>query len=370
MPVTVVTVASSDVSIGGDWVGTLDGDVNAQIQPQVSGYLVKQLYKEGSVVTKGQVLFEIDPRPFRTVVEQATGQLGQAHAQLAQAEAVLGLAKINLNRDAPLAAEHAIAQSQADSDQAQLGQAQANVESAHAAIATAQANLDNAKLNLEFTEVRSLVNGVAGQATTQVGSLVSPQSVLTAVSRLDPIRVYFSISDREYLGLVKREGQGKDLLQSASRLPLTLSLTDGDTYPYKGYMTFVDRQINQQTGAIRVAATFQNPNNILRPGQYARVQAQTQIVHGAILVPQKALLDLQGTDQVYTVGPDKKVHIVTVTLGQQSGSSWIVTSGIKPGTQVITDNLQKLGEGAAVDPHVSQTPTEDPSASAAAKEKQ
>jgi membrane fusion protein (multidrug efflux system) len=372
LPVTVISATPTDVPIGGDWVGTLDGEINAQIQPQVSGYLIKQLYKEGASVTKGEVLFEIDPRPFRAVVEQATGQLDEARAQRAQAEAVLGLAKINLNRDGPLAEQHAIAQSQADNDKAQLAQAEANVESAQAAIATAQANVTAAKLNLDFTEVRSLVDGIAGQATTQVGSLVNPQSVLTAVSRLNPIRVYFSISDREYLGLVKREGKEKDLLQSAARLPLTLSLADGDTYPFKGYMTFVDRQINPQTGAIRVAATFPNPGNILRPGQYARVQAQTQVIRGAILVPQKAVEDLQGTDQVYTVGPNNKVHIVSVTLGEQSGNNWIVAAGLRPGVQVIINNLQKLGEGASVEPHPSRgLAIESPASNAVAtKEKQ
>ena len=204
MPVDVVTVQQSDVPVSNEWVGTLDGFVNAQIQPQVSGYLIKQNYREGSVVQKGQVLFEIDPRPFQAALQQAEGQVGQAQGAVGQAQAQLQLAQINVNRDTPLAAEHAIAQSQLDNEKQQAAQAEASVASARASVAAAQAAVANAKLNLGFTEVRSLISGVAGQATTQVGNLVGPQSVLTSVSQLDPIKVYFSISDSEYLGLIKR----------------------------------------------------------------------------------------------------------------------------------------------------------------------
>ncbi|HEX5284740.1 MAG TPA: efflux RND transporter periplasmic adaptor subunit [Bryocella sp.] len=357
MPVQVTTAQQSDVPITNDWVGTLDGFVNANIQPQVSGYLIKQDYREGSVVQKGQVLFEIDPRPFQAALQQAQGQLGQAQGSVGQAQAQLQLAQINVNRDTPLAAEHAIATSQLDTEKQAATQAQATVRSAQAAVATAQAAIANAKLNLGFTQVRSLITGVAGQATTQVGNLVGPQSVLTSVSQLDPIKVYFSISDSEYLSLIHRANQSNaDLLRASSNLPLTLTLSNGSVFPHTGRIIFVDRQMNQQTGAIRIAASFPNPGNILRPGQFARVRAQTNVLHNALLVPQSAVQELQGIEQVYTVGPDNKVHVVNVTLGPQHGQDWVITSGLQPGTQIILTNIQKLKEGVPVSPQPTSTP--------------
>ncbi len=359
LPVSVVRAATADVPLKNDWVGTLDGFVNANIQPQVSGYLVRQLYREGSPVSKGQVLFEIDPRPFQALVAQAQGQVGQAQGQLGQAQAQQGLAQINVTRDAPLAEQRAIAQSQLDNDKQQVLNVQAGVRTAQAAIAAAQANVATAKLNLGFTEVRSLISGVAGQATTQVGNLVSPQSVLTAVSQLNPIKVYFSISDSEYLALTHRAAAGNgDLLRSSAKLPLTLTLANGDAYPQTGHIVFVDRQINQQTGAIRIAAAFPNPGNVLRPGQFGRVAANTEVLHNALLVPQVAVTELQGTEQVYTVGADNKVHVVNVVLGPQAGTNWVIKSGLAPGAQVITDQLQKLKEGAPVSPHAAPATTE------------
>ena len=358
MPVSVVPVQQKDVALTGDWVGTLDGYTNAQIQPQVSGYLVRQLYKEGSAVQKGQVLFQIDPRPFQAIVDQAQGTIGQAQGQLGQAQAQLGLAQINVNRDTPLAEQHAIATSQLDNDKQSAAQAQASVASAKAAIAAAQAQAATARLNLGFTQVRSLISGVAGQATTQVGNLVSPQSVLTSVSTLNPIKVYFSISDSEYLALAgaDRAGHG-DLLKSSARIPLTLTLGNGQRYPQTGHIVFVDRQINQQTGAIRLAGAFDNPGNLLRPGQFGHIAAVTQTVHNALLVPQSAVQELQGQEQVYTVGPGNKVHVVDVTLGPQSGNNWIIKSGLASNAQIITDQLQKLREGAPVSPQTAPATT-------------
>jgi len=347
MPVSVVHVQPSDVAIGSEWVGTLDGNVNAQIQPQVSGYLIQQTYREGSSVAKGQVLFEIDPRPFQAVVDQAA-------AQVEQAKAAYGLTQTNVNRDTPLAAAHAVAQSQLDTEKAQMAQAEATIKAA-------EANLNTAQLNLGFTHVRSLISGVAGQATTQVGNLVSPQSVLTSVSQLDPIRVYFSLSDKEYLGLISRlKHGGDDLLKSADAVPLTLKLGDGSTFPSKGRIVFVDRQMNQQTGAIRVAATFPNPGNILRPGQFGRVSANTEVAHNVILVPQAAVADFQGQKQIYTVAANNTVHVVNVTVGAESGSNVVILSGLTPGTDIIMDNLQKLREGAPVNPHATAPQTVTP----------
>lgn len=352
MPVDVVTAQQADVPITNEWVGTLDGFVNANIQPQVTGYLIKQDYREGSLVKKGQVLFEIDPRPFQAALAQAQGQVGQAQGAVGQAQAQLQLAQINVNRDTPLAAEHAIAQSQLDNEKQQAAQAQASVATAKASVAAAQAAVANARLNLGFTQVRSLITGVAGQATVQVGNLVNPQSVLTAVSQLDPIKVYFSISDNEYLALTHRSSSSNtDLLRASSDLPLTLTLANGTVFPHTGRIIFVDRQMNQSTGAIRVAASFPNPGNVLRPGQFARVRAQTQVLRNALLVPQAAVQEMQGIEQVYVAGADNKVHISNVTLGPQHGQDWVITSGLAPGARVIVSNLQKLKEGVPVSAH-------------------
>ena len=355
LPVSVVQIEPTDVPLTGEWVGTMDGFVNAQIQPQANGYLIKQDYREGSEVAKGQVLFEIDPRPFQAALDQAEGQLNQAKAQVGQAEAQLALAQINVNRDTPLAQAHAIAQSQLDTETQTKAQNDAAVASAKATVTAAQAAVDNAKLNLGFTEVRSLISGVAGQATTQVGNLVNTQSVLTSVSQLNPIKVYFSISDSEYLALTQRtRAQGGDLLKNASTVPLSLTLANGEVFPQKGHIEFVDRQINPQTGAIRIAATFPNPGNVLRPGQFGRVKAATEIRRQGLLIPEVAVTEFQGLHQVYLAGADGKVHVATVKLGSQIGTNWLVEDGVSAGDKVIVDNLQKLREGAPVSPHAAQ----------------
>lgn len=352
MPVTVVSLQPTDVPVTGEWVGTLDGNVNAQIQPQASGYLIRQDYREGSQVTKGQVLFEIDPRPFQAALDQAKGQLDAAKGQVKQAQAQLDLAQINVDRDTPLAQARAVAKSQLDNDTQQKAQTEASVASANASVAAAQAAVANARLNLGFTQVRSLITGVAGQATVQVGNLVNTQSVLTTVSQLNPIRVYFSLSDSEYLALTQRarEGHG-DLLKNAATMPLTLTLANGEPFSQKGHIAFLDRQMNSQTGAIRVAAAFQNPGNVLRPGQFARVSADTEMQRGALLIPQVAIQELQGLQQVFVATGDGKAHLITVQLGPQIGTNWLVKGGIAAGSQVITDNLQKLREGSPVSPH-------------------
>lgn len=363
MPVTTAEVRPTDVPIAGEWVGVLDGYTNAQIQPQASGYLVSQLYKEGSQVAKGQVLFQIDPRPFQATLDSATAQLGQAQGTLAQAKAALGLAEINVNRDTPLVAARAIAKSQLDNDTQQKLEAEANVATAEASVKSAEAAIETAKLNLGFTHVRSLISGIAGQATTQVGSLVNTSSVLTSVSTINPIKCFFSLSDAEYLALVERAKGKGDLLHGEAKVPLTLTLANGQDFPSKGHIEYVDRSLNAQTGAIRVAAVFPNPGNVLRPGQFGRVKADTEMRHGALLVPQVALMELQGMHQIYVAGPDGKAHLETLTLGPQIGPDWLVESGVKAGDQVITDNLQKLHDGAPVSPHAG--PDVAPTAQAA-----
>jgi RND family efflux transporter MFP subunit len=339
--VTTATVDQKDVPIYGEWVANLDGYTNAQIQPQItgSGYLIRQDYKEGSQVRKGQVLFEIDPRPFQAALDQATGQLAQAKANLQ-------LAQINTKRDTPLAEARAIARSQLDNDLQTQAADEANVKAQEAAVETAQ-------LNLGFTKVRSLVDGIAGIAATQVGSLVKNDTVLTTVSQVQPIKVYFAISEQEYLALSRkaREGGAADLLHSSSRVPIQLTLSNGNVYPEKGHIVFVDREVNPQTGTIRVAAAFPNPQNLLRPGQYGRVRAQTSIQHGALLVPQRAVTELQGSYQIAVVNADNKVHIQPVQVGPQIGTEWLITSGLKPGEQVVIEGNGKLMDGMPVHPH-------------------
>ncbi|HZD76372.1 MAG TPA: efflux RND transporter periplasmic adaptor subunit [Acidobacteriaceae bacterium] len=337
--VVTATVQQKDVPIFGDWVANLDGYVNAQIQPQVTGYLIRQDYKEGSHVSKGQVLYEIDPRPFQAALDQAI-------AQLAQAKANLQLAQINTKRDTPLAEARAIARSQLDNDLQTQAADEANVKAQEAAVETQ-------KLYLSWTKVYSLLDGIAGIATTQVGSLVTQSTVLTTVSQVQPIKVYFAISEQEYLALSEkaREGGAADLLHSASRVPIELTLSNGSVYPSKGYIVFVDRAVSSSTGTIRVAAAFPNPQNLLRPGQYGKVRAQTSLERGALLVPQRAVTELQGSFQVAIVNADNKVHIQPVEVGAQIGENWVITGGLKPGEQVVTEGNGKLADGMPVHPH-------------------
>jgi len=332
--VLVATVVKRDTPIYSEWVATLDGFVNAQIQPRVAGYIIEQNYKEGALVRKGDVLFVIDPRPFRAA-------LNQAKAQLAQAEAQLGKAKLDVERDTPLAEARAIAQSQLDNEvQARLG--------AEAQVLAAQANVEQAELNLEFTRVTSLVTGIAGIAQVQIGNLVGPTSVLTSVSQVDPIKTYFIVSEQDFLDFHRRFPTEASVEAARRQLPLQLILTDGSAYEHTGSISFADREVNPATGAIRIAGVFPNPNNLLRPGGYGRIRVAVKTQPGALLVPQRAVTELQGAHQVAVVGDDGKVSIRPVTVGDRVGKLWIVTEGLKPGERVVVDGLQKVKDGAAV----------------------
>jgi RND family efflux transporter MFP subunit len=330
-------VVEQDVPIYGEWIAILDGYVNAQIQPQITGYLMKQNYREGSVVRRGEVLFEIDPRPFDAAVQQAKGQLAQAEAQL-------GKTKLDVQRDTPLAKQSAIPQAQLDND------IQAN-ESARAVVAAAQAQVEQARLNVEFTKVRSLVDGIAGLAKGQIGDLVGPTTVLTTVSQVNPIKAYVSISEQEYLRAAARineAARGKRV--AANQKNLELILSDGSVYPRKGWMVFADRQVDVKTGTIRVAGAFDNPNGLLRPGQFGRVRLATRIQKDALLVPQRAVVETQGSYSVVVVGEDNKASIRPVKAGERVGQMWIITEGVKPGEQVIVEGMQKAKEGGLVHP--------------------
>jgi len=340
--VAVVDVLRQDVPVRTQWVATLDGYVNARIQPQVTGYLVKQNYVEGSFVKKGEVLFEIDPRPFQAVLDQARGQKAQAEAQL-------GRAARDVERDTPLAAARAIARSQLDNDiQAKLAAA-ASVESAKAAVKTAQ-------LNLEFTKVRSLTDGIAGIARGQIGDLVGPATLLTSVSRLDPIKAYVAISEREYLRFVGGFNGGAARPFPNGDTPLELLLEDGTVYPRPGKFVLADRQVDAATGTIRIAAAFSNPGNILRPGQFGRVRATLGVTQGALLVPQRAVTELQGSYQIAVVGKDNKVAIRPVKVGARVGMMWVIEDGLAADEKVVAEGVQKVRDGAPVTPVPFQPP--------------
>jgi membrane fusion protein (multidrug efflux system) len=362
LPVLVSTASKEDVPLIGQWVATTDGFVNAQIQPQVSGYLIRQDYKEGGAVHKGQVLFEIDPRPSQAVLDQTKGQVNQAKGQLAQAQAQVELAGINVQRDTPLAEAHAIAHSILDNDIKTQQADQAAVAGAQAAIQGAQAAVEAAELNVGFTKVRSLIDGVAGQATLQVGNLVNTSSVLTSVSQLNPIKVYFYISEQEYLALsAQAKSRGKtDLLGSGNSIPLKLTLSNNEVYPQTGHIIFVDRSVSAQTGSLRIAAQFANPGNLLRPGQFGRITAETSVLQNAVLVPQRAVSELQGMNQVIVVGTDNVAHIRTVKLGAQIGSKVVIASGLSGGEQVVTEGNDKVKEGMKLAPQPDTTPAAAP----------
>ena len=335
--VQVARAVEKDVSIYGEWVATLDGYVNAQIQPQVTGYLIKQAYREGSLVHKDDVLFEIDPRPFQAALDQAK-------AQLAQAEAQLGNATLNVKRDIPEAEANAIPRSQLENDTQMQLAAKATVEASHAAV-------EQAALNLSFTRVRSPITGIAGITQVQVGNLVTPSIVLTAVSQVDPIKAYFPISEEDYLRIASTiHPEATNLLSSTSPIPLRLILLNGSTYAHGGSILFADRQVDQQTGTIRIAGAFANPGNILRPGQYAKVRAVTQTLKGALLVPQRAVSQLQGSAQVAVVGNDNRVAFRAVQTGERVDTMWVINSGLMAGDQVVAEGAQKVKGGSTVTP--------------------
>ena len=335
--VEVAPVVQRTVPVIGEWVGTTEGYVNAQIQPQVSGYLIRQDYHEGSFVRKGQLLFEIDPRPFQAALDQAKGQLAQAEAQVANAD-------LNVKRDIPEAEAHAIPQSQLDSDTQSLRGAKAAVEADQAAV-------EQAQLNLGYTRVVSLVDGIAGITTVQVGNLVGPSAVLTSVSQVDPIKVYFPIGEQQYLRIADGGAPGSVAwLTHASRIALQLTLSDGRTYSYPGKIVFADRQVNTQTGTIQIVGEFPNPKNLLRPGQYARVRAMTGTITGALLVPQAAVSQAQGSFQVTVVGADNRAQLRTVKVGPTEGPLWVINTGLNPGERVVAVGAEKVKDGDLVNP--------------------
>ncbi len=349
--VEVVQVEQRDVPIYGEWIGTLDGLTNADVRAQVTGYLMKQAYQEGAFVKQGQLLFQIDPRPFQAALDQAEGQLAQAKALLANAIAVQGRTQLDVERYGPLAKEQAASQQDLDNAVQNNLAAKATVQTAEAQIKSSEAAVETARINLDFTRLIAPIDGIAGQAQLQVGALVNLSSgPVTSVSTVDPIKVYFTVSEPQYLGWRKRFPTESSRLEADKNLRLELILADGSVYPHTGTFYFADRQVDVGTGAIRIAGLFPNPGNILRPGGYGKVRAVIRLQQNALVVPQRAVSELQGGYQVAVVGPDNKVSIKTVTVGDRVGNEWVIPDGLKPGEKVIAEGIQKVRPGAQVNP--------------------
>lgn len=372
--VLVASPVQRDVPVHSEWVATLQGYTNAEIRPQVSGYLIKQNYKEGSEVSKGQVLFEIDPRPFQANLDRARGELAtaegslarskaelsRAKAQLGEAQAALGKATIDVDRDTPLVAQRAVAKEKLDTAiqakkaaQASVESAQAVIESSQAAILAAQAQVvadqatvERAELDLGWTKVTSLVDGIAGIAQVQMGNLVGPTTQLTNVSQVDPIKVYFPVSEQEYLRAKHVSGQPIELFDSSPEL----ILADGTVYPRKGKIVITDRQVDTATGTVRLVAAFPNPGNVLRPGGYGRVRIETNIKKAALLVPQSAVKEIQGGYEVALVTADKKAILRPVKAGEKFGTMWAIDDGLKRDDQVVVEGIANVKDGIPVAP--------------------
>jgi len=358
--VMVVQVEQKDVPIYGEWIGTLDGLTNADVRAQVTGYLLRQGYQEGAFVKKGQLLFEIDPRPFQAALDQAEGQLAQAKALLANAQAVQGRTQLDVDRYTPLAKEQAASQQDLDNAVQNNLAAKASVATAEAQIRTDEAAVETAKINLDFTRLVAPIDGIAGQAQLQVGALVNLSSgPVTSVSTVDPIKVYFTVGEPQYLAWRKRFPTESSRLAADKNLRLQLILADGSTYPYEGSFYFADRQVNVGTGAIRIAGLFPNPGNILRPGGYGKVRAVIRLQQGALLVPQRAVSELQGGYQVAVISADNKVSIRTVSVGDSFGADWVITEGLNPGERVVAEGIQKVRPGAQVNPKPFGMPPKD-----------
>jgi RND family efflux transporter MFP subunit len=333
LEVLVTPVVQQDVPVVGEWIGTLEGSVNADIRPKIDGYLMRQLYKEGQFVHAKAPLFEIDPRQFRAAVSQSDAALAQAQAQYAKA------AK-DVERFTPLAAQRAVSQQELDNAVSAEREAKAAVESA-------RATLEQAALNLAWTKVGSPIEGIVGIAKAQVGDLVGPQTVMTTVSTVDPIRVTYGISEREYMTFAERINRAN--YATTERGPvLELVLEDGRVYGQPGKAAFADREVDVKTGTMTIRGFFPNPGNILRPGQYAKIRANLSVKPGALLVPQRAVTEVQGGYRVAVVGADGKAEVHAVEPGERVGDLWVIDKGVKPGEQVIVSGLQYVRPGMAV----------------------
>jgi RND family efflux transporter MFP subunit len=333
--VEVAPVTEADVPIYHEWIGVLDGLVNAQIRAQVTGYLLTQNYREGDPIKKDDLLFEIDPRPFKASLDQSKGVL-------AQAEAKLGKTELDVKRYAPLVKDNAISREEYDDA------VQANLE-AKAAVVAATAQVEQAQLNLDFTKIKSPIDGIASIARAQIGDLVGPATgELTTVSTVDPIKAYFNVTEQAYINFTKLFATEKDRHGRLRELEIELILTDGTVYPQKGEIYATDRQIGLTTGALRVEARFPNPGDSLRPGEFARVRIKFDFKRDSLLVPQRAISELQGSYQVAVVDAENKIHIQPVRVGDRSGNLWVIEEGLHAGQRVVVEGTQKVREGIVV----------------------
>jgi len=328
--VTVTLATQRDVPIHQEWVGTMSGNVDADIRPKVEGFLLSRLYTEGSYITKGTPMFQLDRRQAQAAVEQAEGNLARTRASLGQAQ-------IDVRRYTPLVAQKAVSQ-------AELDKALSSESAAKAGVDANQAAVDNAKLNLGWTTVTSPISGIAGVSKVQVGDLMTPTTTMTTISSVNPIYVDINVAEQDYLRFV-REKTGRKAGQD-----IELILGDGTTYPRRGHALFVNREVDSRTGTIQVRGEFPNPGNVLRPGQYARIRAVTEMRKSAVLIPQQAVSELQGVYQVGVVTSDNKVTIKAVKLGPQFGNMWVVESGLQAGDNVVVDGLQRIKTGMTVAP--------------------
>jgi len=343
--VETTPVVQKDVPVVSEWIATVDGSVNAAIRPKVEGYLLHQLYKEGQFVHSGDRLFEIDPRQFRAALQQAQGALGQAEAQLAKA-------KKDVERFTPLVADRAISQQELDNALS----AERAAEAAHAAGVAAT---EQAQLSLGWTHVTSPIEGIAGIAKSQVGDLVNTSTVMTTVSTVDPVRVSFGISEKEYLRFAKQINR-PNYATTQQGPYLDLVLDDGSVFPQKGRAVNVDREVDQRTGTMTVRGFFPNPGNILRPGQYGRVRAALDTKTGALLVPQRAVTEVQGAFRVAVVDAQGKVDVRAVEPAERVGGLWVIDKGLKPGENVVVSGLQYVRPGMTVKAKPAAAANADP----------
>lgn len=346
--VLVTEVQQQDVPIYNEYVGQLDASVNATIQARVQGYLVSQNYKEGQPVKKDDVLFQIDHRPFEASLAQAKAAFLQADASAKQAES-------NAQRAADLFQRKVASEQERDNAVQSAAAARAQAEAQRAAV-------EQAQLNLDYTTIIAPVDGIAGLTKVQVGDLINAGTTLTTVTKVDPIKAYFTVSEQRYSEYSNRYADAQQRTEHEKELSFQLILADGSTYQHTGELYAADNQVDVRTGSFRFAALFPNPGGILRPGQFARIRVRSEVKPGALLVPQRAVTELQGTYQVALVGPDNKAHIQPVKMGRRIEHDWIIEDGVKAGDKVIVEGVQKAREGAPVNPQpwTPSSPTPSP----------
>jgi membrane fusion protein (multidrug efflux system) len=348
--VLVTEVKQEDVPIYNEYVGQLDASVNATIEARVQGYLMSENYKEGQLVKKGDVLFEIDHRPFEAALAQAKAAFMQADASAKQAE-------LNAQRSIELFQRHVASEQERDNAVQSAAAARAQAEAQRAAV-------EQAQLSLDYTTIRAPVDGIAGLARVQIGDLVSANTVLTTVTKVDPIKAYFTVSEQRYSEYSNRHADPQERAAHEKELRFQLILADGSVYAHEGEMYAADNQVDVRTGSLRIAALFPNPGNILRPGQFARIRVLSEVAHGALLVPQRAVTELQGTYQVVVIGPDNKAHVQPVKVGRRVEQGWIIETGLHAGDRIVAEGVQKAREGTAVSPKPWTPPQPSPSPSA------